>query len=83
MKWTNIEFGHINRIDELSNLSAFELLEVSNSVTEEDLKIAYRKKIKIYHPDNADPFMKQHDEEVMKLINNAYRTIKKELGYEN
>jgi DnaJ-class molecular chaperone len=57
---------------ELARLSDHELLGVAATASEAEIKAAYRKKARVYHPDFVDPFLRRHGEEVMKLLNRAY-----------
>lgn len=45
----------------------------------DEVKKAYRKKMRLYHPDKTDAFMSEHGEELSKLLNQAVDQIKKEL----
>ena len=78
MKWRNIENTYVERLEELKRLTPYELLEVDRSSSMVQIKKAYRKKISLYHPDRTDPFMKEYSEEVVKLLNIAIETLKKE-----
>jgi curved DNA-binding protein CbpA len=79
MKWKNLHKNYNSYIDKLRKMTAYEILEVSSNITEKELKEAYLKKIKLYHPDTTDEFMKKYNEEVSKLINNAFQKILKEI----
>lgn len=81
MEWKDVNYGYNDKIKILQGMSPYEILEVSRDVTEENLVMSYRKKIKLYHPDLTDQFMKRYSEEISKIINNAYMTIRKERGY--
>jgi DnaJ-class molecular chaperone len=82
MKWENIDTSYKNRLEILAHMKPLELFEVQPSCSEQDLKKAYREKMKLYHPDKTHPFMKEYGEEVTKLINIAYKKARVELGYE-
>jgi curved DNA-binding protein CbpA len=57
----------------------YEVLGVSENASDEDIKKAYRKLAKQYHPDNyIDNPLKDLADEKMKEINDAYDTIQKE-----
>lgn len=77
INWTNIENKYKSNLETLQKMNPYELLEVGVNVNLTDLKKAYRKKMKLYHPDKADEFMKKYNQEVTKLINNAYQELVK------
>ncbi len=57
----------------------YEVLGVSENATDEEIKKAYRKLAKQYHPDNyIDNPLKDLAAEKMKAINEAYDTIQKQ-----
>ena len=80
MKWTNIENKYKSNLEILQKMSPYELLEVGENVNLIDLKKAYRKMVKLYHPDKADAFMKKYNQEVTKLINKAYQDLVKQIS---
>lgn len=54
----------------------YQVLDVSQNATEDEIKSAYRKLVKKYHPDNyADSPLADLAEEKMKEINEAYENI--------
>ena len=75
MKWTTLRSGHVNRTDVLRRRAPHELLEVAESGSETEIKAAYRRQVRIYHPDRLDPFLRSHGEEIMKLLNDAYHSL--------
>ena len=78
MRWREISPELTNEIKRLKSLKPRELLSVNIDATSDEIKSAYRRLAKVYHPDKADPFMRKHNEEVMKLINAAYEQLNKE-----
>jgi DnaJ-class molecular chaperone len=75
MKWRN---RNPNLSDELSRLRALsprEVLRVGPHATMEEIKAAYRTAMKAYHPDKADPFMRRHNEEITRIIIQAYKDL--------
>jgi len=61
----------------------FELLEIDEKSTTDEVKAAFQRKIKDYHPDKVNASgskIKQMAEEETKLVNIAYQTLKK-LGF--
>jgi DnaJ-class molecular chaperone len=71
MKWTPIH-PRVRALDELRRQPAHEILGVAADASAAEVKAAYRRKARAYHPDFVDPFLKRHGEEVMKLLNRAY-----------
>lgn len=64
-------------------LAAYKILEIDSSVTEAELKKAYRRMAVKYHPDKVHhlgPDFRKDAEEKFKKINEAYEQIKKERG---
>ena len=75
MKWTDLNRTHTNALQELIQQQPHEVLRISESATRAEIKVAYIKLVKSYHPDRADNFMSQHNQEVMKLVNAAYKAM--------
>ncbi len=75
MKWKNRSIILSDELSRLSGMEPHELLSVTINARSDEVKNAYRKMVKIYHPDKADPFMKKHNEQVVKLINIAYEKL--------
>lgn len=78
MKWRDIKGDYRDRIDALrSELSRdpYAILGVGPQATDEEVKRAYRHKVRAYHPDGKDTFVRAHAEEVMKIVNAAYDRI--------
>ena len=78
MRWREISPELTNEIKRLKSLKPRELLSVNIDATSDEIKSAYRRLAKVYHPDKADPFMRKYNEEVMKLINAAYEKLNNE-----
>jgi curved DNA-binding protein CbpA len=59
---------------------AYAVLGLTPGTSQEQVKVAYRKLVKIWHPDRfSDPQQKQEAEEKIKDINIAYNKLKSEL----
>ena len=75
MKWNNRSCLSADELTRLRNLKPHELLSVPIDASTAVIKSAYRRLVKVYHPDKSDPFMRKHNEQVVKLINEAYKTL--------
>jgi curved DNA-binding protein CbpA len=76
MKWTDLKGGYVDRVAAVANLPPHELLGVPAGAAPDQIKAAYLRLVKTYHPDKADPFMARHNSEMIKLINAAYDKLK-------
>ena len=77
MKWREIKNEYEAQIERLRAQGPYDLLEVSPNDTFEDIKRAYRRKVRRYHPDKTDDFMRPYSQEVVKLLNKAIREIER------
>ena len=75
MKWRNLDDGYDSQIDQIRRQSPYERLGLLETATINEAKLAYRRKMILYHPDKTDPFMAEHGEEVVKLLNAAIEWI--------
>ena len=76
MRWKDLKKGYADRVAALASMTPRELLGVAPDATAGEIKAAYIKLVKTYHPDASDPFLARHNEEVIKLINAAYEKLK-------
>lgn len=76
MLWKDLNQGYKDRIAILAALPPHELLGIRADASGDDIKSAYLRMVKAYHPDVSDPFMAKHNQEVLKLINAAYEHLK-------
>ena len=53
----------------------YEILEVEETATLEEIKKAYRAKALEYHPDRVPPRLKKESEELFKEVQNAYDVL--------
>lgn len=75
MRWNDLKRGYADRIAEMEKLPPHVLLGVDAQASREEIKAAYVRLVKTYHPDRSDPFMVRHNQEVIKLINAAYQKL--------
>jgi len=77
MKWKNIKTTRQKYHMGSQKLNSYEVLGIEAYASIEEIHQAYRKLIKVYHPDIADEFMRKSSEEALKLINSAYEEVLK------
>ena len=80
MKWRDLSPGAA-RLAELRDADPYAVLGVQPGADLSAIKQAYRLLVRTYHPDKADPFMRPHCDEILKIINRAMARI--ERGYRN
>ena len=78
MQWRDLKHSYESRLTALAKQSPYELLDVSSSASPAEVRKAYLRKVKAYHPDSVDPFIRSYGEEVVKLLNRAYERLCKE-----
>ena len=67
-----------------SKENAYKVLEIEKSATVDDIKKAYRKMAKKYHPDRVIHLGKEHQkgaEEKFRQVQEAYEYLQKERGF--
>lgn len=78
MKWREISQQYNDQIAKLrANLAQdpYKLLGLSSSASDDEIKRAYRKHVRAYHPDKQSAFMRAHGQEMVKIVNEAYERI--------
>ena len=76
LEWNNIDLsGYQSNLEILKNLPPHEILNIHEDASLEQIKNAYREKMKIYHPDKNQNFTKDYAEEVGKILNNSYQNL--------
>jgi curved DNA-binding protein CbpA len=76
IRWTHTTSSYPDRVTRLAAMTPRELLGVSTDATPAEVRSAYLRRVKSYHPDAAHPFMARHNEAVLKLINSAYEKLR-------
>jgi DnaJ-class molecular chaperone len=79
MQWRDIDLSYKNLLAKIKQQNPYERLGVTRGASLAEVKQAYRKKMRAYHPDRTDVFMQAHCLEIAKLFNEAMEQIKKEL----
>ncbi len=77
MKWRDLPKGYASRPEVFRTLSPHEVLQVVENAPLEEVKAAYRRLVKIYHPDRSHEFLQGSNAEVLKIINEAYEVLVK------
>ncbi|MBI9040353.1 TerB family tellurite resistance protein [Lutibacter sp.] len=75
------DFESIKAMFYEDSLSAYKILEIEKSATNDEVKTAYRKMVKKYHPDKLQHLGEEHvkgAEEKFKQVQKAYEQIQKE-----
>lgn len=74
MKWKDLN-KYKDRLEDMKRMSPFQILGVEESSSKEIVKKAYLEMMKKYHPDISHEFMASHNQEIIKLVNDAYDKI--------
>ncbi len=80
---TNADYMSIKNMIHKDIDSDYKVLEVDSSISDADLKKAYRKLAVLYHPDKVEHLgedIKKSAEEKFKRVNEAYERVKKSRG---
>ncbi len=72
MRWRNRNPQLSDELARLRALKPHEVLGIAPDSSADDIRAAFRRMVKIYHPDKSDPFMRKYNEQVMKIVNDAY-----------
>lgn len=76
MRWRDLNPSYKNCLAALSAMTPHERLGVPPNANPDEIKAAYIRLVKAYHPDGSDPFMVKHNQEILKLINAAYEILR-------
>ncbi len=66
------------RVREMTQSDPYALFNVVRGAEMAEIKRIYRGLVKTYHPDHADPFIRPHYAEILKIINRAMAHIERE-----
>lgn len=78
------DYGSIKAMFYDSSDNAYKILEITKEATDEEIKKAYRKMAKKYHPDKVIHLGKEHQqgaEEKFRQVQKAYEQLQKERGF--
>ena len=75
MRWRDLNQGYKDHLAALSAMRPHERLGVPPEASLQEIRAAYIRLVKAYHPDGSDPFMIKYNQEVLKLINAAYKIL--------
>jgi DnaJ like chaperone protein len=81
---SNKDYESIKAMFYNSTENAYKILEISKSVSDDEVKKAYRRMAKKYHPDRVGHLGKEHQEgaeEKFRQVQAAYEHIQKERGF--
>ncbi len=81
---SNKDFESIKAMFYSSRDNAYKILEIDKAATNDEVKRAYRKMAKKYHPDKVAHLGKEHQEgaeEKFRQVQRAYETIQNERGF--
>jgi DnaJ like chaperone protein len=81
---SNRDFESIKAMFYNSRENAYKILEISKVATDDEVKKAYRKMAKKYHPDKLEHLGEEHKqgaEDKFRQVQQAYETIQKERGF--
>jgi len=76
MLWNDLKRGYQYNLDIERAKSPHDILGVDAKATKAELRKAYINKVKVYHPDCADTFLREYNQEMLKIINLAYDKLK-------
>ena len=75
MEWKNLKNHYQNNLEAERAKPPHKILNVPANASKEELRKAYLDKAKTYHPDCSDQFLRQYNQEMLKIINAAYENL--------
>lgn len=78
------DLAHLmDRTERLAELDYYELLELTKEATAKEIKLAFYRESRLYHPDRffqaADPVLRERVNELYKRVTEAYSVLKDDL----
>ena len=80
MRWRDVHPLDVSSIAALAKRTPAEILRVAPDASCADIKAAYRRLARAYHPDVADAFVRRRNQEMLKLVNRAYKALARSRG---
>jgi curved DNA-binding protein CbpA len=80
VRWREVRPLDAFSVDALAQRSPADILRVAADASCGEIKAAYRRLARAYHPDVADPFVRRRNQEMLKLINHAYAALMRSRG---
>jgi curved DNA-binding protein CbpA len=80
MRWHDVRRLTASSAEALSTCTPEEILRVCEEADYIEIKAAYKRLARAYHPDVADPFLRRRNEEILKVINRAYEELLRSRG---
>ncbi|SEJ85330.1 DnaJ domain-containing protein [Sphingobium sp. AP50] len=77
IRWRNLDDPYSDRLASVRTRAPHDILGVPVDCTKAQARRAYLALVKTYHPDHADPFMAAYNQEMLKLVNQAYAYVSK------
>ncbi len=80
MRWRDVRPLDASSMEALAKRPPAAILRVAPDASCADIKAAYRRLARAYHPDVAAPFVRRRNQEMLKLINRAYEALLRSRG---
>jgi len=80
VRWREVRPLDASSLDALAERPPEEILRVPADAPCAEIKAAYRRLARAYHPDVADPFVRRRNQDMLKLINRAYAALARSRG---